>query len=374
MNTALFPHPQLGINSGAVFVDQSLQMHDFLLGLNSEFNELMNITRLPEHQEKYPELKDPCVIATPDGKFTLFASIGNSITQQWIVGRFSAQSIEGPWTEVAPVIFKNISGPQLCAPAVTYEEVEGQPLWKMYIQTACFEEDGVIALAKSTDGLTFVGEIQPLAARHSVEPEHQPNVIGVYDVGVSEVKNNEDDLVCMLFSGYRRVGCGDLYMSYKKKTAGEYEWSTAQRLLAQEDVPFHNHPSYEHFEWGLEGAKLIQLATDCYLLIGVCFQPRPVGFEGTRQRVFFAVSSSLNGPFVPVGMPFTPYAQEGKNGENGHPDTLVIGNEFWVIYQERDGDGKPWYFRTAKYNIAQLATYFQDILATHSNERNNFRC
>jgi hypothetical protein len=362
MNTALFPTPQLSTFSD---IGLDIPAEPPLVGLSQlqpELNELLQVTRLPEHLEKYPELKDPCVVATPNGTYTLFASIGSSVTQQWIVGRFMSSHIQGPWEEVAPVIFKDISGPQLCAPAVTYEEIDGQPLWKMYIQTACFEENGVIALATSEDGLIFTGHPQPLATRSTVDPQHQADVIGVYDVGVSEVKTEQEELICMLFSGYRRVGCGDLYASYKKKNAAEHEWSTAKRLLSQEEVPFHNNPSYEHFEWGLEGAKIIQLSNNCFLLIGVCFQPLPSGSDGTRQRVFFAISSSFNGSFIPVGMPFAPYAQDGKNGENGHPDTLVDGNNLWIFYQERDGEGKPWYFRTAKYDIQKMTSYFQNTL------------
>lgn len=332
------------------------------LPLLAQYNQRLEVNRLSAHADRYPELKDPSIVSLPDGKYMMFASVGTSITQEWIVGRFISRHPSGPWQEIEPVIFENLSGPQLCAPAVTYEEVNGQPLWKMYIQTACFEANGIIALATSTDGRVFVGQSHPLATRETIVAEHKSSVIGVYDVGVSEVKNGEEDLVCMLFSGYRRVGCGDLYVSYRRKSEPEESWTAAQRLLAQEEVPFHNHPEYEHFEWGLEGAKLVQLADECFLLIGVCFQPKPLGHEGTRQRVFFAAATSINGPFVPLETPFVPYAQAGRNGENGHPDTLVEGDSLWIIYQERDGNGMPWYLRSAKFNLHEMRSYFERAL------------
>ncbi len=321
------------------------------------FNTELKVQRLPQHQEKYFEIKDPSVVMLPDGTFMMYASIGNSLTQEWIVGRFVAIHPAGIWQEIEPVSFTDLKGPQVCAPAVTYEVVNHQPSWKMYIQTACFESDGVIALATSTDGQHFVGQPQPLASRHTICAEHQPLVTGVYDASVSEVRVANQEMMCMLFSGYRRVGCGDIYASYRPKSAGEHEWSPAQRLLTQEEVPFHNHPNSEHFEWGLEGAKLVQLDKECFLLIGVCFLPKPNEFLGTRQRVFFAVASSMNGPFTPVGTPLNPFESEhdGRLGENGHPDTLLLNeHDLWIIYQERHGQGAPWHLRAAHYDAQQL--------------------
>ena len=320
-------------------------------------NTALQVHRLPQHQEKYFEIKDPSVVTLVDGTLMMYASIGNSAHQEWIVGRFMAVHPAGPWHEVEPVSFANLSGPQVCAPAVMYEISNGQPLWKMYIQTACFEADGVIVLATSRDGQHFEGQPQPLASRHTLSAEYQPLVTGVYDAGVSEIRGGNEEMMCMLFSGYRRVGCGDIYASYRPKSAAEHEWSPARRLLAQEEVPFHNHPNSQHFEWGLEGAKLVQLSEKCFLLVGVCFLPKPDGFLGTRQRVFFAVSSSMDGPFRPVGTPLNPFENEedGRRGENGHPDTLFLNeHDLWIIYQERHGDGAPWHLRAAHYDAVQL--------------------
>jgi hypothetical protein len=336
-----------------------------------QLNGALQIERLPKHLDKYFEIKDPSVVALPNGTYMMYASVGNSVEQRWLVGRFLSTTPEGPWKELEPVIFKGIDGPQLCAPAVMYEEVDGKPLWKMYIQTACFQENGVIALATSDDGHTFYGHTRPLATKDSIVKSPVP-VIGVYDVGVSEVKNGQEDLLCMIYSGYRRIGCGDLYMSTRHKSAPEEAWSPAQMLLQQEDVPFHNRPDYEHFEWGLEGAKLIQLADDHFLLIGVCFMPRPKEYDGTRQRVFFATADSMNGPFTPISMPFTPeYSQWQAGGENGHPDTLIVGDHLWVIYQERTGVNQPWYLRCAQFNLNELSQVLKDVRASQSAGQEN---
>jgi hypothetical protein len=327
--------------------------------------------RLPKHLQRHYEIKDPSVVMIAPDKFMMFASIGNSQRQEWLVGRFEASSLQGPWIELEPVKFVNLSGPQLCAPAVTYDPAKAEAPWEMYIQTACFEADGIIALATSKDGETFHGVPTVLASRETVANPPAP-VIGVYDVGVSEVKQGDEELLCMLYSGYRRVGCGDLFLSTRRKNDPTAQWSTGECLLAQEAVPFHNSPDYEHFEWGLEGAKLIQLADDSFLLIGVCFLPLPHEYLGTRQRVFLAAAKSINGPFVPMGTPFLPVAVESgeaaqekaiRRGENGHPDTLIIDNQLWVIYQERSGNGQPWYLRYAVYEMDHVKTEVERFLA-----------
>ncbi|MBP9820186.1 hypothetical protein KBC79_05635 [Candidatus Woesebacteria bacterium] len=324
-------------------------------------NELLRVNRLEKHLEEHYEIKDPSVVKVADGSYILYASVGNSVTQTWLVGRFVASHPTAEWQEIEPVSFTNLSGPQLCAPAVTYQLVDGGPLFEMYIQTACFEDGGQIVYATSSDGQVFVGQSQPLVTKDDVNQDTAP-VVGVYDVGVSEVKLHDQELICMLYSGYRKVGCGDIYASYKQKGEADAAWSRGEPLLIQENVPFHNRPDYEHFEWGLEGAKLVQIADDCFMIIGVCFMPKPHEFLGTRQRVFLAASASINGPFKAIGLPFTTDYNADRTGENGHPDTIIEGDQMWVIYQERLGDGKPWHLRAAAFNLAALETFVRGKL------------
>ncbi len=329
-------------------------------------NNLLTIERLEEHKEHFSEIKDPSVVCLPDETYMMYASVGSSVNQKWIVGRFISNHPAGPWKEVEPVEFIGLSGPQLCAPAVTYEETEnGTGKWVMYIQTACFEDNGVIAEAVSYDGQIFAGVSASLISRDDVEKDKHP-VVGVYDVGISEANVHGEERLVMLFSGYRKVGCGDIYMSYKNKNDMTSEWSKAKCVLAQEDVPFHNKPGDDNFEWGLEGAKIIQIAPECFLMIGVCFLPLPDAL-GKRQRVFFSASSSIHGPFIPLGVPFEPQENEFEAGEHGHPDTIVIGNDLWVIYQERKADGQPWHLRYAIIDLTQFATFASNSLSMRMN-------
>jgi hypothetical protein len=321
-------------------------------------NNLITINRLEKHKNQYFEIKDPSIVQTAADTYMLYASIGNSVRQEWIVGRFISNSPCGIWQELEPVVFSGISGPQMCAPAVTVAMQDDKLLYEMYIQTACFEENGQIVYATSYDGQHFVGQPQPLVSKSDINSDKHP-VVGVYDVAVSDISFNNKNLSCMTYSGYRQVGCGDIYVSYKDKNDVDARWSKGQCMISQEDVPFHNKPGTDNFEWGLEGAKLIQLSNS-FMLIGVCFIPKPEGFLGTRQRVFIAAAKSLADQFIPIGFPFIPRYKEENIGENGHPDSIIAGNILWVIYQERLGVNDPWHLRSAAFDILKLENFIEN--------------
>ncbi|HET9147098.1 MAG TPA: hypothetical protein VFN77_03545, partial [Acetobacteraceae bacterium] len=310
---------------------------------------LLNVVRDEVLAASYPEIKDPDLVRLPDGGWMMLASVGNSSVQQWVVGRFTAEGLDGPWRELEPVRFHGLSGPELCAPStVCRREAEGDR-WRMYIQTACFSPDGRIISAESADGQNFYPSSDLLVTKESIVGDL--DVIGVYDVGVTEITINSDPYECLAFSGYRRVGSGDLYAAFRSKLAPELGWTTPVCILRQEAVPFHNHPEYEHHEWGLEGAKILQISETCYLLVGVCFLQRDESFLGMRQRVFFAGSRTPNGRFIPLGTAIEPFT----TGENGHPDAVIEEGRLVLIYQERLGDGQPWHLRHAEFDLDALA-------------------
>ncbi len=325
-------------------------------------NQLLPVKRLDAHKEIYPEIKDPSMTFA-NGKWYMYASVGRSSDQQWIVGRFVADQPEGLWTEIDPVEFIGIQGPQLCAPAVLSEQTEDGTKWNMYIQTACFEENGVIAEASSDDGKTFSSIHASLITNNSVVPENPHKVVGVYDAGISEVTLNGEDYYAMIFSGYRQVGSGDIYVTWKKKNDPKAEWTPAKLILDQDDVPFHNKPTYTDFEWGLEGGKILQVAADQFLLIGVCFLPLPNTHRGARQRVFIAASHALDGPYIPLGTPFPPQKTESGAGEHGHPDTIIHDGNLFIVFQERMGDNKPWHLRYAVLDLTQYKQYAYNALS-----------
>ncbi len=309
---------------------------------NSLIDQPLRVVRHPKLESKYPELKDPTVFKHPSGFYMMYASIGNSYTQKWKIGRFVATDPRGTWTELSPTQIEGLCGSQLCAPAVYFDKKLAKP-WQMYTQTACFEENGIIAHLESIDGKTF--HMAGLSAdAGSCKREGYP-VVGVYDAGISTVLDGNEEALCMPFSGYRRVGCGDIYLTTKK---GDETWSKPVKILDQSEVSFHNSPDSSDFEWGLEGIKIVQFKPDLFAMIGVAFLSGK-RILGTRQRVFMASSDKLFGPYKAIGPLFNT-----EVGENGHPDMWVENETVYVIYQARLGDGKPWYFRWSTFNTGEF--------------------
>jgi len=310
----------------------------------------------------YTEMKDPSIIREKDGSYKMYCSLGTSTTQQWVVGRFAADHPGGPWQELPHAEIEDVAGAEVCAPAVMTRVENGKVFYDMYVQTTCFSPDGVIAQAVSEDGRVFKGLDQPAVTKEDLSPKDLENVISLYDVGMSEFDIAGKPHECMVFSGYRRIGCGDVYMSLREKTkdaAAGQPWPQPVLILKQEDVPFHNKPDADNFEWGLEGVKIDKLAEGAYLMTGVCFLDRPNEERGTRQRVFFAAAAAPQGPYLPMRTPVEPTVYPEGTGENGHPDTVDLGDKIGLLYQERAGEGKPWHLRYVAFDKQQLTAEVQ---------------
>jgi hypothetical protein len=54
------------------------------------------VERLPDRRDTHPEIKDPNIVRLPDGRLVMFASIGRTRGQRWVVGRFAAGHPRGP--------------------------------------------------------------------------------------------------------------------------------------------------------------------------------------------------------------------------------------------------------------------------------------
>ncbi len=301
------------------------------------------------------EIKDPTVVQLPDGTYALYATVFG--VDEGLVPRFTANHPAGPWQEEEPAVVEGVSGPGVCAPSVVVEDRDGEPLFRMYIQTSWNTEDGVIAVASSTDGIHFKAD--PVA----MTKKDVPGSVSLYDVAVSEVTKGGKIHDCMVFSAYREVGCGDVYVSLREQ--GTDKWSAPKLALKQEDVPFHNQPGSKNFEWGLEGAKIVQLADDAFLMVGVCFLDKDKSERGTRQRVFFAASATPDGPFLPMRTPIEPTPYKNGSGENGHPETIDLGDKLGILYQERAGEGrdKPWHLRYTEFDKTLLLKEIRARLA-----------
>lgn len=307
----------------------------------------------------HPAIKDPCITKIGESRYVMYASIGSSDTERWIVGRFYATSPVGPWFEDKPAEIIGVEGPEVCAPAVTYDSE--REIYEMYVQTCCFGVDGVIVHAVSEDGKTFLPRGTNLVNKQSVKFPITP-LQGVYDVGISDMTIDHEEYVCLTYTGIRKVGCGDLYYRLGKKLSDRtMQWSDDRLLLSQDATSFasvHNAPGSIDFEWGLEGAKVVQLG-DVFMIVGVCFlpsePPHNTRARGTRQRIFMALADTIDGPYTFWDLPIQP-----EHGEVGHPDIILDKDSLYLVYQERYGDrdengrSYPWYLCAARYELVDF--------------------
>ena len=342
-------------------------------------SEAVDIRWLPGRAERTFDVKDPSVLAKPDGSYEMYASVGYSGAGKeiWHLGHFRADCVDGVWHELEPPTLHGLRGAQLCAPAVAYDAAAPAP-YTMYIQTACFEPGGVVMRACSEDGTHFHGDATPLITKESVGRAAGRTIVGVYDASHSIIEGGRRE--CITFTALTHVGpkldCGsllvaegDIYAMFRHRRP-KAKWSRPRLQLKQSDLPFHNRPNgHGYYEWCIEGAKLIDLEDGHFLVIGVCFLDKPEEAHGQRQRVFVAAGKSAAGPFAPIGTPITP---QSPLGENGHPDTISEMDKVHVFYQERAGNGLPWHLRRQEYSMDELREAAETALhrdAPHSELR-----
>jgi hypothetical protein len=106
-------------------------------------------------------------------------------------------------------------------------------------------------------------------------------------------------------------------------------WDKLGKILDHDELPHHNPRHHPDYEWGIEGPQLVELADGRVMLNATCFLPS--GPRGTRQRVFFAVANTVQGPYRSIG----PVLDPAEPGENGHSTVMVNGNELTLFYQSR---------------------------------------
>lgn len=148
----------------------------------------------------------------------------------------------------------------------------------------------------------------------------------------SSVKCNILDLLDFYKpTGMPRVSRGDLFLAYSITNRWEGSWERMGKILSHEKIPHHNQHDHFDYEWGLEGAQLVMLPSGHILLNGVCFLPE--GKRGGRQRVFFAISGRVSGPYTTLGPVLTPSIEGWDSGENGHAAVVIEGSHLHLFYQ-----------------------------------------
>jgi hypothetical protein len=140
--------------------------------------------------------------------------------------------------------------------------------------------------------------------------------------------------------------------------------------LKQHEIAWHhNQPDQPEYEWGIEGAQLLELPNGLILMNAVCFLP--YGERGTRQRTFFAYAEDILGPYYSVGPVLNP-APEWEGGENGHSAALIENNMFKLFYQARNSDdhSHPWRYGLAVCNVNDITSLGEKRIKEEYAKRN----
>jgi hypothetical protein len=300
----------------------------------------------------HADTKDPCPVF--DGRqWHLYGSAGDSRTEQWEILHAVAPYPGGPWQELMPALLSGLHGPHVAAPSVVFDHAER--LFHMFIQTDFMALDTHIVHLISGDGRAFgkrdtALESLPLTAE-----------AGIYDPHAADI-NGEKYLT---YSGCTIVSRPDIYLARSETGTWNGPWKRMGRILAHEHVHHHNQHGHHDYEWGLEGSQLIALPSGLRLLIAVCFLPEEK--RGRRQRVFFAVSRNITGPYCTLGPVLQPAFERGwESGENGHAAGIIVGESLYLYYQARSANeaNRPWRYGLAIFPIDGIQKAAEGVLLT----------
>jgi hypothetical protein len=286
----------------------------------------------------FEDIKDPC--PAYDGKYWhIFGSGGSSRSERWTILHAVAQDLDGHWVQLPPSRLLGVHGDHVAAPGVIHDGA-----WlHMFVQTDFAALGGTVEHLVSDDGgLTFTRIDTALESLRD-SPE-----AGIYDPQPAHIAGHK----YLVYSGTPTIGAPDLFLAQSVTGSWNGPWERLGPILRHEDVPHHNARDDPDYEWGLEGAQLIELPDGRVLLNAVCFLPG--GTRGTRQRVFFALAEDVEGPYRTIGPVLPPSFEGWEAGENGHATVVLRGRRLVVLYQARSGAAGNWRYGVAEFDADSL--------------------
>ena len=151
----------------------------------------------------------------------------------------------------------------------------------------------------------------------------------------------------------------DIYLAKSESGTWEGPWVRMGRILEHADIAeHHNQRDHDEYEWGIEGAQLVELPDGQVLLNATSFLPG--GKRGSRQRVFFALADSVAGPYRTCG----PVLEPPCFGENGHSTALVDGDQLILMFQARlETTNHCWRYGLARTSALRFSGYLEQVAA-----------
>jgi hypothetical protein len=287
-------------------------------------------------QRRYLAVKDPCPVY--DGRRWHLFGTGITAPHEFELLHALATDLQGPWQLLDPVDVAGIEGGCVAAPGVIADH-DGL---HMFLQTDYNALGGRIEhLVSTDDGETFRHQRTVLtSAAHIGEA-------GIYDPHPAVLWGRR----FLVYSAFSVVGQPDIHLAVSESDGWDGPWHRLGPILRHEQVSCHNQIGACDYEWGLEGAQLVELPDRQVLLNAVCFLPGAPA--GSRQRVFFALGDSPVGPFEVMGPVLTP-AGGPVAGENGHASAVVVRDEIQLFLQQRPRGRGDWHYALATGRVADV--------------------
>ncbi len=286
---------------------------------------------LPLEDSPYAAVKDPCPVF--DGQQWHLFGTGIISAHEFELLHATAPHLEGPWRIRPPVVVDELNGGCVAAPGVVADE-DGH--LHMFLQTDYNRLDGRIEHMVSHDqGQSFHHATTALTSDPGTDEA------GIYDPHPAELAGRR----YLVYSAFSTVGEPNVHLAVSGTGSWGGPWQRLGAIIRHEDVQCHNQRGHEDYEWGLEGAQLIELPGGGVLLNAVCFTPAAP--RGSRQRVFFATAPEPAGPYVVHGPVLAPPGADAT-GENGHATVVMDGERLTLFFQERDSADGHWRYALAR--------------------------
>ncbi|HEV2503761.1 MAG TPA: hypothetical protein VGV39_11845 [Mesorhizobium sp.] len=285
------------------------------------------------HPTGVDDVKDPCPVF--DGQlWHMFGSSGTVSSETWSILHATSCDLYGPWTE-HPAILLPISGSGVAAPGVIHED----GVFHMFIQTEFMRSGGRCEHAISDNGFQWSMQKTAIAAMPGTDED------GIYDPHPAII-DGKRYIVYSAMPEFGTVPQPDIYLARSQSDSWFGPWKRIGKILDHADLPHHNARHHPAYEWGIEGAQLIELPDGRILLNATCFLPE--GLPGSRQRVFFAVADRITGPYRTVG----PVLEPGEPGENGHSTVMIENGQLFLFYQcRRAATNHRWRYGVARCKL-----------------------
>jgi hypothetical protein len=296
------------------------------------------LTRRPLQfdQQRYLAVKDPCPVHDSH-QWHLF---GTAITSphEFELLHAVADRIDGPWRVLDPVDVGPLEGGCVGAPGVIAES----GVLHMFLQTDYNALGGRIEhLVSSDGGQSFAHAGTALRSLPGTAEA------GIYDAHPAMLWGRR----FVVYSAFSVVGEPDIHLAVSESDGWDGPWHRLGPILRHEQVSCHNQLGAGDYEWGLEGAQLVELPDGRILLNAVCFLPGEP--TGCRQRVFFSIGDSPVGPFDVLGPVLTPPGGYGA-GENGHATAVIHDDKVQVFLQQRPLTGDDWHYALATADVSKI--------------------